>query len=338
MWRETTKHGRNMKIWREEFESFIPQKVLDFHVHVFNEKSVPEDEFLNCGGTALTRYDFDDLRQDLEDIYPERQSEAVCFGLPFPVYDQQENNRYIAEGCDRKKFFGLRLLNPSEDPDTVRRDVEKQKFLGFKPYPDYVGKDDVSTVEINEMLPAGLMEVANDLGLLIMLHIPRKLRLADPTNQKQIVELCKDWPKAKIVLAHVGRAYYLKNVVGYLEGLKGLPNLYFDLAMLNNWEVLEHLFQSVDPGKILFGTDTPIALAAGKSVEINDQYTYVTPADWPLSITDNRKKLIYTSFLYEELRAIKKAADRSGLRRAFIEGVFYHNGKQLLDSIGQDRK
>jgi len=334
VWRETTKHERNLKIWREEFESFVPPQVLDFHVHVFNEASVPEGEFLNCGGRPITRYDFNDLREDLEDIYPGRQSEAVCFGLPFPIYNQEENNRYIAEQCDQKQFFGLRLLDPTEDPADVHRDVKEQKFLGFKPYPDYVRKDDVAAVEIHEMLPPGIMQVANDLGLIIVLHIPRKLRLADPINQKQIVELCSNWPNAKIVLAHIGRAYYLKNVLGYLERLKGLPNLYFDLAMLNNWEVLEHLFQSVAPEKILFGTDIPIALAAGKSVEINDQYTYVTPADWALSITDNRNKLVFTSFLYEELRAIKKAVVRLGLRQTFIEGLFYHHGKQLLDSVG----
>ena len=37
MWRETTKHERNMRIWQEELDEFVPKKVLDFHVHVFCE-------------------------------------------------------------------------------------------------------------------------------------------------------------------------------------------------------------------------------------------------------------------------------------------------------------
>src|SRR5581483_9959331 len=110
-----------------------------------------------------------------------------------------------------------------------------------------------------------------------MLHIPRRARLADPLNQRQIVELCTRYPRARIVLAHIGRAYYYKNVVGHLDALRDLPNLYYDLAMVNHWEVMEYAFQKLDQHKILYGSDIPIALAPGKSVEINDQYTYVTP-------------------------------------------------------------
>jgi hypothetical protein len=164
----------------------------------------------------------------------------------------------------------------------------------------------------------------------VMLHVPRPGRLADPLNQRQIVELCTRYPRARIVLAHVGRAYYLAGVAGCLDRLKDLPNLYYDLAMLNHWEVLEHLFRTVPADRVLFATDTPIALAPGKSVEINDQYTYVTPVPWDISICDDRGRLRFTSFLYEELRAIRKAVERLGLGRTFVEGLFYGNGMRLL--------
>jgi hypothetical protein len=131
----------------------------------------------------------------------------------------------------------------------------------------------------------------------------------------------------------VGRAYFLRNIVGQLDCLKGLPNLYFDLAMLNHWEVLEYLFQQTDPRRILYATDTPIALAPGKSVEINNQYTYVTPVPWELSISDEHHRLVFTAFAYEELRAIKKAVERLGLGRDFVEGLFYENGMTLLNRV-----
>jgi hypothetical protein len=65
-------------------------------------------------------------------------------------------------------------------------------------------------------------------------------------------------------------------------------------------------------------------------VEINDQYTYVTPVPWDLSISDEHRKLIFTSFLYEELRAIRRAVERVGFSRDFVRGLFYENGIQLL--------
>ena len=43
-----------------------------------------------------------------------------------------------------------------------------------------------------EMLPDWIMEIANELELIVMLHIPRKQRLADSLNQKQVVFIMKD--------------------------------------------------------------------------------------------------------------------------------------------------
>jgi hypothetical protein len=224
-----------------------------------------------------------------------------------------------------------------DQPGRLREDLSEGRFVGIKPYPDYVRKPDVNDVEIHEMLPGWAMEIVNDFGLIVILHIPRKDRLADPLNQRQIAELCGTYPRARVVLAHIGRAYYLKNVVGSMDALIGLPNLYFDLAMLNNWEVLEYAFQKIKPNKLLYGTDIPFALAPGKSIEINDQYTYVTPVPWELSISDDHGRLVFTSFLYEELRAIKKAVARLGLSDDFVRGLFYENGMNLLSTMPQCR-
>ncbi len=330
-WKETTIHERNRKIFAEELDAFLPDAILDFHVHVFNAGVVPDGEPFSCAGHPIDRYDLQELAGDLDAAYPGRASKAVCFGFPEVGYDRRKNNEYLAAACDSQQFFALRLFDPVEDePAGVKKDLESGRFRGIKPYPNYVRKADVNAVEIPEMLPAWVMEIVNALGQIVMLHIPRKARLADPLNQRQIVELGNRYPKARIVLAHIGRAYYLKNVMGNLQALKAVPNLYYDLAMVNHWEVMEHLFQTVPADQILYGTDIPLALAPGKSVEINDQYTYVTPVPWELSISDDHGRLRFTSFLYEELRAIKKAVERLGLPRDFVQGLFYDNGMKLL--------
>jgi len=71
----------------------------------------------------------------------------------------------------------------------------------------------------------------------------------------------------QIILAHIGRAYYLRNIVGHLERIRTLENVYCDTAMVNHWEVLEYLFQNFDLGRILYATDLPIAVCGGKSIE-----------------------------------------------------------------------
>jgi hypothetical protein len=334
MWRETTKHERNRRIFEEEFAAYLPPKILDFHVHIWNEGVMPYDKPAAVGGPLITHYDFNNLSQDLDEVYPGRETLAVCFGWPSVDGDLTSNNEYIASGCDNRRYFGLRLFDPLHCAvEDIAADLRNGRFLGIKPYPVYVRKANEADVEIDEMLPPWVMEVVDDAAALVMLHIPRKARLADSVNQSQLRRLCTTYPNVKIVLAHVGRAYFYKNVIGNLDRLVDLPNLYYDLTMLNNWEVLEYTFRKVAPDKILYGTDIPIALAPGKSVEINDQYTYVTPEPWNLSISDDHRKLVFTSFLYEELRAIKKATDRLGLGVDFVEGLFYRNGMRLLESV-----
>jgi hypothetical protein len=331
MWRETTKHERNRRIFFEELDDFLPEVLIDFHVHILNDGVLPPGETFSCAGHPVRVYDLDDLRTDLAEAYPERDALALCFGFPDPCYDRHRNNTYLAESCDNVRFFSLYLFDPhDETPETLADRVRGGRFLGLKPYPDYVRREDVSSVEIPEMLPEWALEVADELGLLILLHIPRRDRLADPLNQRHIREVCERYPNVNLVLAHIGRAYYLRNIAGNLEGLRDLPNLYYDLAMLNNPDVLEYGFRELPPEKLLFGTDAPLAFAPGKAVEINHQYTYVTPVPWKLSISDDHGRLRFTSFVYEELRAIREAVRRLGLDRAFVDRLFFRNAAGLL--------
>jgi len=338
MWRDIQQREHDRRVFDDELDSFVPSRVLDFHIHVVNEGVCAADQPLDCAGHPLSKYDYDDLRADLAHAFPGRDVYGMCFGSPTGAHDWQANNQYLAKTSDHKQFFPLRLFNPQVDtPDDLAADIESGRFYGLKPYPDFVGKADVNAVEIDEMLPDWCMEIANAMGLIIMLHIPRRGRLADPVNQAQIVAMAKRYPNAKIVLAHIGRAYFLKGVLGQLDDLKPLPNVYFDLAMLNHWEVLKYTFETIPAERLLFGTDIPIALAPGKSVEINDQYTYVTPVPWKLSISDDHGKLQFTSFLNEELRAIKKAVHQARLSDHFIEQLFFDNGMRLLDSSKASR-
>jgi hypothetical protein len=332
-WRETTQHERNLTIFQNELDEFLPERLVDFHIHIFPPGTTGDDMFC-CAGHDLPAYTLDDLARDMAELYPGRETAGVVFGLPYPGYDRALNNRYIAGGCDGRTSYGLRLLDPLEDTaEGLASDLRSGAFLGVKPYLDYVRKENPNEVEVPEMLPDWAMEVVNDLGLAVMLHIPRKGRLADPLNKRQVRELCRRFPQARIVLAHIGRAYYPANIIGHIEDYLGHDNLYADLAMLNNWEVLEYAFAQFPEDKLLYGTDLPIAVAPGKAVEINDQYTYVTPVPWKLAISDEHGRLTFTSFVYEELRAVKKACQRLGKPRSFVERLFHRNADNLIAEI-----
>jgi uncharacterized protein len=329
-WRSEEFREKSARIFKEEFEAFLPERIVDFHVHLFGEGTCGEGKPLDSAGHALWKYDTSEFERDVKTFLPGRRVKAVCFGLPEPKYDWKRNNAYVASVAG-ESYVPLRLFHPTEDtPEGLREDLLKGRFKGLKPYPDFARPLSPSKATIAEMLPQWCMEIANELGLVIMLHIPRKGRLADESNLEWITENAKRYPRAAIVVAHIGRAYFLKNVVGNMDRLANLGNVYIDIAMLNNWEVLEYAFTHFPEERILFGSDAPIAFAPGKSVEINDQYTYVTPVPWELSICDSTGRVQFTSFLYEELRAVKKAAARAAKKDAFVEGLFCGNGVRLL--------
>ena len=333
-WKETIDKERNLKIYNEELKDFLPENILDFHIHVFNSETFPDnDPGLDLPGVYIREYAIPELKKDFKKIYPEKNVKGVVFGFPRVDCNSDINNDYVIKNSDFSQIFPFRLIRPEEPPEKIEKELKDNKYLGIKPYLNYVQGKAIEDIEINDMLPPGQMEVIDSLGLVIMLHIPRGKRLADPINLRQIAELSKNHPNVTIVLAHVGRAYYLKNIVGNIEKVAPLENVYCDTTMVNNWEVLEYLYSHFDLKRIVYGTDTPIGICGGKAVEINDQYTYVTSKPWKLSISDDHGKLIFTSFIYEQIRAHKKAIKRLNLSESFIEDLFYNNGMYLINNV-----
>ncbi|HRT30671.1 MAG TPA: amidohydrolase family protein, partial [Kiritimatiellia bacterium] len=171
----------------------------------------------------------------------------------------------------------------------------------------------------------------------ITLHIPREERLADPVNQRQMVEICRRYPNATIIFAHIGRAYYLSNVTGFLDGIAACGNAYIDTAMVNHEGVLEYAFRHFPRERILFGSDAPIAFLRGKSVEVNNQYAYLMGEDYAIgsAIYDAAHAVRFTFFYYEQLRGIRTAAERAGLSRQEIENLFFNTAFHLFRSVAE---
>jgi hypothetical protein len=333
-WNQPFELDYNRRIFDEELDEFLPEKIFDAHVHLAGPGCIPEEKPFSCGGVPVTNYTYENLACDLAMAFPGRETAALCFGFPDPAYDTVASNRYVGNGADFRRFFPLRLLDPLRDTaESVSADLDRFGFLGLKPYPDYARPGDIPNAEIPEMLPDWAMELAHERQLLVVLHIPRPSRLEDPLNRRHIGELCSRWPRAKIILAHAGRAYYLRGIIGLLEELRHLPNLYFDVAMMQHWEVLAYLFREIATDQLLFGSDIPIGLAQGKAVEINHQYSYVTPRPWSIALCDDRGRMRFTSFLNEELRAIRQASEAARLSRSAIAALFHDNARALVDGV-----
>ena len=116
----------------------------------------------------------------------------------------------------------------------------------------------------------------------------------------------------------------------HIEDFIKFPNAYFDTAMINHAGVLKYTFDHFPAERILFGSDAPIALLRGKSVEINHQYAYLMGENYAIgtSIIDTEHAVDFTTFYFEQLRAIIEAAPADTL-----EKVLYSNAQKLFNEV-----
>ena len=169
-----------------------------------------------------------------------------------------------------------------------------------------------------------------------MLHIPRNLRLRDPINLAQLMEIDEKYPNAKVIVAHVGRAYIPSDVGDAFEVLKHTKNLYFDFSANTSDYAMQKMFEAISVDRILFGTDMPFSKMRMYRIEENGTYVNVVPRgrygdvsnDPHMKESDEEN---ISTFVYEELLAFKRAANAVGFTREDIEKLMYKNAEKLFD-------
>jgi predicted TIM-barrel fold metal-dependent hydrolase len=326
------------QIYRDELGEFLPRRIFDAHVHLFDPSCLkPDAEFppRNVYRRFGCAFPLERYLEWAAECLPGQTLHLNSFGQPSHHSDLDASAAYTGRSSDNRRFFGMALVSPKDSAEEVVRRVTRNRLVGYKPYLNFVDWKPKEEVTIRDMLPDAQMEAADARGLAVTLHIPREGRLADPVNQAQMVELCRRYPNAKVIFAHIGRAYWLRNATGFLDGIAACPNAYVDTAMVNHEGVLEYAFRAFPRDRILFGTDAPIALLRGKSVEINNQYAYLMGEDYAIgtSIYDAAHAVVFTTFYYEQLRGLKLAAERAGVTRAEAEDILFRNADRLFGSV-----
>ncbi len=322
------------EVWEQELKEFVPDRVFDSHVHLWRAEDVPEDLELypsDVGLHSFGGYTVGQFKDSMARLLPGRSVSALIMGMPKKGIPREAMNRYVGEVQRAEPgMFGLAIVAPQDPMEDVQRWIETYGLLGYKLYDSLVAGKQRSEVTLRDMLSPEQLDYANQRGLLVLLHIPRRHRLAEPVNKAQIRELAVGYPNITWIIAHVGRAYFLAALVGHIEEVCDLPNVYFDLAFVNLWEVMVHAIRTAGVEKFLFGTDMPVAELKGKNVDFNNQRLYVTERPFPWSVSNPALKLNFTRFYYEELRGLKKAARELRLTDGQIEDIFFCNAARLI--------
>jgi Tat protein secretion system quality control protein TatD with DNase activity len=183
-----------------------------------------------------------------------------------------------------------------------------------------------------EFMPRGQWRIADKHRKAVMIHLPRKERLADDANIRELREARDEFPDTTMIVAHLGRSftpYYLQ------EGLRKIGDLsgfFFDLSAVMNPKVLDIAFSRIPLRNLLYGSDMPILLWHGTRQWTEKTYTNLAREDftWSRNHRSPEEEARYTFFMYEQLSNILDAMDRLGISTADRQGFFAGNALRAL--------
>jgi uncharacterized protein len=324
-----------------EIAPFLPPVVLDFHTHTWsaeNWKERPWDTDKRGGRYMVTDafYPPEQLLRDGRACFPDRAYEAVCFGYPTPAVDWEKDTAYVAAAArEHPELWPLVLAGPALGVSRERYEQALdggglRGFHGFKVFLNWYG-DDYGDTRVQDMLGPVELALANERRLVVLLHVPRRGRLADPEIQAGVRWLSAACPDARIVLAHCGRCYLPAEMQAAIGCLRGLSNVWMDTSMVMDPLVIQIALNEIGPGRLVFGTDFPVAAMRGRRVRVLDHWVDVVLPGYPPSAYRVAGEDIRAGYMAWEIAlAIRWAAELAGISETERDGIFYANGKRLL--------
>ena len=324
------------QFYAERIEPWLPPALWDCHVHLYKR------EFDHTPAEKKTDWMYrvadEDTEEQLLDVYqscfPSREVKATVFGMPAPDVDIPASNAYVAEVAARQGWEKLALVHP--DMDRAQLETACAGFSGIKVYLSFARACiPRGEIRIYDFLTREMLEYCDENALVVMLHIPRSARLRDPVNLWQMLEIEQKYPRLKLIIAHVGRAYCAQDVGDAFDLLRDTRRMRFDISANTSEEAFSALLEAIPPQRVLFGTDLPIlAMRAGRVTEDGVYYNIVPKGLYGdiTGLPNMRECPAHepkTLLMYEGMAAFLKVCRQKNLPQSDIDAVFYGNAAAL---------
>jgi glutamate-1-semialdehyde 2,1-aminomutase len=315
-----------------ELQEFLPARMFDTHAHIYRKADLnAQPGHLFGDGPAVTG-----IAAWRDHIGRCVGTQRLAGGLFIPAQLQRpvdvHNDFIVDELKSAPASRGLIMITPEFSEAKAAEYIRNSQIAGFKCYHTFSDQKPTFEAPIDSYLPEWAWRLADQHGLVILLHMVRYHALADKDNQREIREKCEKYPNAKLILAHAARSFHAHNARIGLPALRGLENVYFDLAAVSECEPIVAILEEFGPRKIMWGTDFPVSEHRGRAVTIGDGFFWLGPdvIDWDKA---NLCRPVLISL--ESLRVIREAARLFGLSAGDLDDIFYSNAGRLLGFVPQ---
>jgi glutamate-1-semialdehyde 2,1-aminomutase len=311
-----------------ELRRRLPARLFDFHAHIYRVEDMrisPPDFLLE--GPAVAPIDA--WRRHIgRQVGERRLSGGLLIPYVSPNCDIAKANAFVLEQLKANPASrGLLLVTPRTAKDYVKAWLDQPGIVGFKPYYMFSTETPGAESSIEGYAPDWMWRMAHQRGLIMTIHLVRKGALSDPGNQAYLRQQCSKYPRARIVLAHCGRAFHAPNTLKGLKGIAGLKNVWFDTAAICESDSIVAVIKAFGAKRLLWGTDFPVSEIRGKAITIGDNFFWLSPevAGWKEIAPCNP-----TLIGLESLRAVCEAADALDLNASDMNDIFFGNAMSLL--------
>ncbi|MEJ8733677.1 amidohydrolase family protein [Mediterraneibacter sp. ICN-202921] len=321
----------------------MPEEIFDFHIHVNLPEHIPDmteervhSDWAFESGLILP---CETAKQYGHQLFPDT---VYCMaGFPWPIQeaDLEAGNRYLKAEKEKGNMHPFMAVAPWHKESYIEEELPF--FNGFKPYPDLVSTVKGADISIFTFMPHWQLEILNRHKKTVVLHLPRKGRIADPDNIRELLEMRQKYPDIQIVIAHFGRSFtpcYLEQALEEMKEDKA--GFYWDTAAVLNPQVYSLAFKELPEDRILYGTDAPIMLWHGKRRWTYDKYINLVREEFSWNTHEEGKEAEshYTLFIYEQMRSILDNIEELEMGETFKRKLFSENAKRLLsvDNLIED--
>ena len=319
-------------LFDRHLRGFLPPRPFDVHAHLYDLRHLrpqtPVDQF-----RGSPRIDHAAMVDRMGHWMGDRViGEGLYFPFPVADLDCQAANDFLADALrDKDGCRGLMIIRPGDDRDAVAAQVQRDRFAGFKVYHLFAQREETFQAEQGEFLPEWAWELADQRGLVIMMHLVRPQALGDPLNQSYIREHCLRYRDARLILAHAGRGFNYRHTVDAIASLRPLDNVFFDTSAVCEPAALEAILRSCGVSRLMYGSDFPVSELRGRCLSVGDGFFWLDDrnADWS-GWRHGKPQLVGI----ESLLALRQACRTMCLNDGDVERIFGDNARQLL---GQER-
>jgi predicted TIM-barrel fold metal-dependent hydrolase len=315
---------QDQQIWEEELQDFVPDRVFDAHIHMLHLEHLSQTtpgSFQNWSQADLPA-----LQQWAARLYPDREVHFLVLGTHSPGIDVTAHNRWCIQQVRRDPQSRMnRLVTPACQVADIERDIRELGFIGLKPYRLFSMSGDIAQCRIHEFLPHAHLELANELGIWVTLHLSRFHGCADELNLRDLQDYTGGrYPKIKWILAHCARSFTYWPIRQAIDRLRDMPNIWYDVSAVTDVRPMITLFSRENPRRILYGSDgLDATYFRGQYVALGRAWQALDVSRQSLQFPhcDGRPILA----IYEQLLSMKQAAEIAQWSASDVQDVFWRN-------------